>query len=249
MNDLMIFRNSIFGSVRAIEVNGDPWFVAVDVCRALEIGNTSQALSRLDADEKGVISNDTPGGKQEMSIVNEPGLYTLVLGSRKDEAKGFKRWITHEVIPSIRKTGKYELGNQIPRTLPEALRAYADEVEKNERLALENAEMKPKAEFADAITASKTTILVGDFAKILKQNGIDTGQNRLFKWFVDNHYLFKRNGQYVPTQRAMEKKLFEVDSKPVQIGDETQIKHTVRITPKGQQYFIDKFIREKEIAV
>lgn len=135
------------------------------------------------------------------------------------------------------------------RAIKFADRQIAELNSKVMRLAMENEEMKPKAEFADAITASKTTILVGDFAKILKQNGIDTGQNRLFKWFVDNHYLFKRNGQYVPTQRAMEKKLFEVDSKPVQIGDETQIKHTVRITPKGQQYFIDKFIREKEIAV
>ena len=248
MNELMIFSNEEFGNVRAIQIEGEPWFVAADVCRTLEIGNTSQALSRLDEDEKDVILNDTLGGVQKMSIVNEPGLYTLVLGSRKDEAKGFKRWITHEVIPSIRKTGKYELGNQIPKTLPEALRAYADEVEKNERLALENAEMKPKAEFADAIIASNTTILVGDFAKILKQNGIDTGQNRLFKWFVDNHYLFKRNGQYVPTQRAMELELFKIDSKPVRIGDETQIKHTVRVTPQGQKYFINKLLKERNIA-
>lgn len=247
MNDLMIFNNEEFGNVRAIQIEGEPWFVAADVCRTLEIGNTSQALSRLDEDEKDVILTDTLGGVQKMSIVNEPGLYTLVLGSRKDEAKGFKRWITHEVIPSIRKTGKYEV-QQTPKTYLEALKALVAAEEEKQILALENAEMKPKAEFADAIIASNTTILVGDFAKILKQNGIDTGQNRLFKWFVDNHYLFKRNGQYVPTQRAMELELFKIDSKPVRIGNETQIKRTVRVTPKGQKYFINKLLAERNVA-
>lgn len=247
MNELMIFSNEEFGNVRAIQIEGEPWFVAADVCRTLEIGNTSQALSRLDEDEKDVILNDTLGGVQKMSIVNEPGLYTLVLGSRKDEAKSFKRWITHEVIPSIRKTGKYEV-QQTPKTYLEALKALVAAEEEKQRLALENAEMKPKAEFADAIIASNTTILVGDFAKILKQNGIDTGQNRLFKWFVDNHYLFKRNGQYVPTQRAMELELFKIDSKPVRIGDETQIKHTVRVTPQGQKYFINKLLAKGNVA-
>lgn len=107
MNELMIFDNSQFGTIRAIEKDGEPWFVAADVCRALEIENSRQALTRLDDDEKGVISTDTPGGRQEMNAINEPGLYILVLGSRKPEAKAFKRWITHEVIPSIRKTGSY----------------------------------------------------------------------------------------------------------------------------------------------
>lgn len=107
MNELMIFNNPEFGEVRTVDIDGEPWFVVADVCRALELGNSRQAMTRLDEDEKGVISTDTPGGKQEVSIVNEPGLYSLVLGSRKPEAKAFKRWITHEVIPSIRKTGSY----------------------------------------------------------------------------------------------------------------------------------------------
>lgn len=109
MNELMIFDNSQFGTIRAIEKDGEPWFVAADVCRALELGNSRQALARLDDDEKGVISTDTPGGKQEMNVVNEPGLYSLVLGSRKPETKAFKRWITHEVIPAIRQTGTYSM--------------------------------------------------------------------------------------------------------------------------------------------
>lgn len=107
MNELQIFENPDFGKIRAIEQNGEPWFVAADVCRALDIKNSRDALTRLDDDEKGVVLTDTPGGKQEVSIVNEPGLYTLVLGSRKPEAKAFKRWITHEIIPTIRKTGSY----------------------------------------------------------------------------------------------------------------------------------------------
>ncbi len=112
MNELQLFRSQEFGDVRGIEKDGEPWFVAADVCRALELGNSRQALARLDDDEKGVILMDTPGGKQEMSIVNEPGLYTLVLGSRKPEAKAFKRWITHEVIPSIRKSGGYTFASK-----------------------------------------------------------------------------------------------------------------------------------------
>ena len=109
MNELKIFENEQFGAIRAITQNDEPWFVAADVCRALELGNSRQALARLDDDEKGVISTDTPGGEQKMNIVNEPGLYTLVLGSRKPEAKAFKRWITHEVLPAIRQTGSYSL--------------------------------------------------------------------------------------------------------------------------------------------
>lgn len=248
MNELRVFDNEEFGRLRGIEINDVLWFVASDACNSLGLTNTTMAMERLDDDEKSKFNLGLSGGVT--NCINEYGLYRLIMATRKRNPtiERFQRWVTHEVIPSIRKTGKYEIENQIPRTLPEALRAYADEVEKNERLALENAEMKPKAEFADAIIASNTTILVGDFAKILKQNGIDIGQNRLFKWFVDNHYLFKRNGQYVPTQRAMELELFKIDSKPVQIGNETQIKHTVRVTPKGQKYFIDKFLREKEIA-
>lgn len=109
MNQLQIFENQDFGRLRTVMVDGEPWFVAADVCRALEISNTSQAITRLDDDEKGVILNDTPGGKQEMSTVNEPGFYTLVFGSRKPEAKAFKRWVTHEVLPTLRKTGSYEI--------------------------------------------------------------------------------------------------------------------------------------------
>lgn len=244
MNELMIFSNEEFGRLRGIEINDVLWFVASDACNSLGLTNTTMAMERLDEDEKSKFNLGLSGG--ETNCINEYGLYRLIMATRKRDQNivRFQRWVTHEVIPSIRKTGGYNL----PQTYSEALRALADKAEEAERLALENAEMKPKAEFADAIIASNTTILVGDFAKILKQNGIDTGQNRLFKWFVDNHYLFKRNGQYVPTQRAMELELFKIDSKPVRIGDETQIKHTVRVTPQGQKYFINKLLAKGNVA-
>lgn len=124
MNELKIFENEQFGAIRAMERGGEVWFVAADVCRALELGNSRQAVIRLDDDEKGVISTDTPGGKQEMNIVNEPGLYSLVLGSRKPEAKAFKRWITHEVLPSVRRTGTYSVDmDQRSLTVDDYLRA------------------------------------------------------------------------------------------------------------------------------
>lgn len=138
MNDMKIFENSEFGAVRVVDVNGEPWFVARDVCECLELTNTSQTLSYLDDDEKGITTNDTPGGQQEMSIVSEAGLYSLILRSRKPEAKAFKRWITHEVLPSIRKTGGYGQWNlpRVPKSFPDALRMIAD-IEEEKQLALE----------------------------------------------------------------------------------------------------------------
>lgn len=180
MNELQIFNNAMFGNVRIILQDNEPWFVAKDICDCLEINNSRQALSRLDDDEKNsVILNDGTAGNPEKSIVNEYGLYSLVLSSRKPEAKEFKRWITHDVLPTLRKTGSYSMN--IPQTLPEALRAYADEVEQhNKTKALVEAQ-RPKVIFADAVSTSDTDILIGDLAKLLNQNGHNIGQNRLFE--------------------------------------------------------------------
>lgn len=242
MNELMIFDNEEFGQIRGIEIDGEPWFIASDACYVLGLTNTTMAMERLDDDEKSKFNLGLSGG--DTNCINEYGLYRLIMATRKRNPTidRFQRWVTHEVIPSIRKTGSYNL----PQTYSEALRALADKAEEAERLALENAEMKPKAEFADAIIASTTTIYVGEFAKILKQNGIETGQNRFFKQLVEDHLLLKRNGQYEPTQYAMKLKLFEIDSKPVRIGDETQIKRTVKVTPQGQKYLINKYLGERE---
>lgn len=247
MNELQIFKNNQFGNVRIVMKDQEPWFVAKDVCNCLEINNSRQALIRLDDDEKSsVILNDGTPGNPEKSIVNEYGLYSLVLSSRKPEAKEFKRWITHDVIPQIRKTGQYVA--DIPRTLPDALRAYANEVEEHNKAKALIEEQKPKVLFADSVAASHTSILVGDLAKLLHQNGVkDMGQKRLFKWLRENSYLIKRKGSDYnsPTQKAMEMGLFQIKETVVSHADgHTSVNKTTKVTGKGQQYFINKFLGE-----
>lgn len=247
MNELQIFKNNQFGNVRIVMKEQEPWFVAKDVCNCLEINNSRQALIRLDDDEKSsVILNDGTPGNPEKSIVNEYGLYSLVLSSRKQEAKEFKRWITHDVIPQIRKTGQYVA--DIPRTLPDALRAYANEVEEHNKAKALIEEQKPKVLFADSVAASHTSILVGDLAKLLHQNGVkNMGQKRLFNWLRENSYLIKRKGSDYnsPTQKAMEMGLFQIKETVVSHADgHTSVNKTTKVTGKGQQYFINKFLGE-----
>ena len=246
MNELQIFKNNQFGNVRIVMKGQEPWFVAKDVCECLAISKHRDAISRLDADERGSLKVDTLGGKQEMATVNEYGLYSLVLSSRKPEAKEFKRWITHDVIPQIRKTGQYVV--DIPRTLPDALRAYANEVEEHNKAKALIEEQKPKVLFADSVAASRTSILVGDLAKLLHQNGVkDIGQKRLFNWLRENSYLIKRKGSDYnsPTQKAMEMGLFQIKETVVSHADgHTSVNKTTKVTGKGQQYFINKFLGE-----
>lgn len=244
MNKVQIFNNPEFGQVRTQIINGEPWFIAKDVCDCLELSNSRKALARLDADEKGVTLSDTLGGIQEVSTVNEYGLYSLVLSSRKPEAKQFKRWVTHEVIPSIRKTGVY--GQMVPQTLPEALRAYADEVEAHNQSKVLLEAQKPKVLFADAVSASHTSILVGDLAKLLKQNGYETGQKRLFEQLRQEGYLIKSgSSRNMPTQKAMDLGLFEVKESTVQNPDgSVRVTKTTKVTGKGQLYFTNRYIGE-----
>ena len=250
MNELQIFENKDFGKVRTVTLNGAPCFVAADICRALDIANSRDAVKRLDDDERGVVSTDTLGGVQEMTVVNESGLYSLVLGSRKPEAKQFKRWITHEVIPTIRKTGGYVNNDDlfVNTYLPNA-----DDTTKAlfrstlETIRTQNAkieEYKPKAIFADAVSASKSSILVGELAKILQQNGVAIGQNRLFAWLRNNGYLCCYGERYnMPTQRSMEMSLFEIKETTINNPDGSiRVSRTVKVTGKGQQYFINKFL-------
>ena len=195
-NKLEVFNNSEFGKVRTMVIQNEPWFVAKDVCECLEIKNSRDALSRLDDDEKGVVLTDTLGGKQEMTTINEYGLYSLVLGSRKKEAKDFKRWITHEVLPSIRKTGRYEVKEEfrLPQTYSEALRALADKAEENEKQKLLLVEQQPKVEFFDAVAESKTAIDIASVAKVLNINGI--GRNKLFEILRNKKILMNNNQPY-----------------------------------------------------
>lgn len=232
--------------MRVINKNDEPWFVAADVCRALEISNNRDALNRLDADEKDVALTDTLGGHQQMSIVNEPGLYSLVLGSRKPEAKAFKRWITHEIIPSIRKTGGYIAGQESlsdSELMAKALLVAQRTIdERNKQIEV----MKPKALFADAVSASETSILIGDLAKLLKQNGVDIGQNRLFRWLRDEKYLIKSGeSRNMPTQRAMDLGLFEIKETPRTLpSGAIHVDRTPKVTGKGQTYFVNKFLKK-----
>lgn len=254
MTGLQIFRNGEFGQVRAVERGGILWFVARDVCACLGIGNAGDVIAALDDDEKGVDSIDTPGGRQEMSVVSEPGLYSLVLRSRKAEAKRFKRWIVHEVIPSIRRTGGYG-APALPnfRNPAEAARAWADKeeqrlLEEQKRLALEQKmeEVRPKVVFAESIEVAKTSILVGEMAKLIKQaTGYDIGQNRFFEWLRNRGYLHKDGSQTnMPTQRSMDAGWMEI-KEGTRIGSsgESHITRTPKITGKGQIYFINLFKR------
>lgn len=245
MNELQVFNNAMFGNVRIIMQGNEPWFVAKDVCDCLDLSNSRKALSRLEDDEKGVTLSNTLGGKQEMATVNEYGLYSLVMSSRKPEAKEFKRWITHEVLPSLRKYGTYS--TDIPRTLPDALKAYANEIEAHNKTKALVEEQKPKVLFADAVNASHTSILVGDLAKLLRQNGLDIGQNRLFERLRQEGYLIKQKGESynMPTQRSMDMKLFEVKESTFTNPDgSTHITKTSKVTGKGQIYFTNRYLGE-----
>lgn len=243
MNELQVFNNAMFGNVRIILQDNEPWFVAKDVCDCLEINNSRQALSRLDYDEKNsVILNDGTAGNPEKSIVNEYGLYSLVLSSRKPEAKEFKRWITHDVLPSLRKYGTYSMN--IPRTLPDALKLYANEIEAHNQTKALLEEQKPKVLFADAVSASDTDILIGDLAKLLNQNGHNIGQNRLFERLRNEGFLISRKGgsYNMPTQRAMELGLFRIKETAITHSDgRTSINKTPKVTGKGQLYFINRY--------
>lgn len=249
MNELQIFSSPEFGEVRTVVIGGEPWFVAADVCRALAIGNPSMALDRLDDDERTLISIEGASNGKPVNGVNEPGLYSLVLGSRKPEAKAFKRWITHEVIPAIRKTGGYHIPQSPEEQMAQGLLAAQKLLaEKDKRIE----EMRPKEIFADAVSVSKTDILIGDLAKLIKQNGHDIGQKRLFSWLREKGYLIKRKGLdwNMPTQKAMELKLFRVKETVVTHSDgHTTISKTPKVTGKGQVYFVNKFLHGNKPAL
>ncbi len=244
MNEIQIFNNGQFGDIRAISQNGEPWFVAADVCRVLEHTNVTVALDRLDDDEKAKFNLGLRGG--DTGCVNEPGLYSLVLGSRKPEAKAFKRWITHEVIPTIRKHGMYATPQTLEQMLndPDSMIKVLQTLkeERTARLQAEEANRlnAPKVLFADSVAQAETDILVGELAKLLKQNGVETGQNRLFNTLRADGYIMK-NGT-TPTQKAMEMGLFRVIERSVtQPNGTTRVTQTTKVTGKGQIYFVNKY--------
>lgn len=245
MQEIVEFENENFGSIRVTQDDGgEPLFVAKDILDTLGLDRT--AMRKLDDDEKGVDTVHTPGGDQQVSIVSEPGFYKLVMRSRKPEAKAFQRWVTHEVLPSIRKRGGYMASVKDETPEETMARAFILAKETIERKNREIAEMKPKALFADAVSTSDKCMLVGELAKVLRQNGVQMGQNRLFSWLRDNGYLMKRGSSYnLPTQKAMEMELFEVKETAINHSDgHVSTNFTTKVTPKGQQYFINKFLGE-----
>lgn len=240
--------------VRTIVDNGSPWFVAKDVCEVLDIKNPTQAVGQLDSDERAMFNIGRQG---ETNIINEPGLYSLILRSRKPEAKRFKRWITHEVIPTIRKTGGAYLTDAKAEELinnPDLVISLAQQVKalraKNDEQAKQIEKDRPKTIFADAVSTSDTSILVGELAKLIRQNGYEIGQNRLFDYLRDNGYLIKSgSSQNMPTQRSMEAGWFEIKERSIQNPDgSVRLTKTSKVTGKGQLYFVNHFLGKERVA-
>jgi anti-repressor protein len=224
--------------VRTVAMNDQPWFVAKDACDVLELGDVSKALARLETDEKDTISIRTLGGEQQMLIVNEPGLYSLILGSRKPEARAFKRWVTHEVLPAIRKTGSYSVS--VPRTFAEALRLAADQAEQIDRQQKQLTEAKPKVEFFDAVASSKDAIPIGNAAKVLGLPGI--GRNNLFAILREKGVLMSGN---VPYQSMVDRGYFRVvEQKWTTPEGETRISIRPLVYQRGLDY-IRRLLTEK----
>ena len=234
--------------VRTVDVDGEVWFVLKDVCEVLHLGTTAKVAERLDDDEKGMNQIHTPGGTQNVTVVNESGLYHVILRSDKPEAAPFRRWVTNDVLPAIRKTGSYN-APQLTRSqlLATALIAAHEELEEKDK-QIET--MKPKALFADAVSASSQSILVGEMAKLLSQNGIQMGQNRLFSWMRENGYLIKdrkRTDYNMPTQKSMELRLFEIKETSIAHSDgHTSINKTPKVTGIGQVYFVNLFLKTEK---
>ncbi len=252
MNNLQIFNSPDFGQIRTIQQNKEPWFVGKDVAEILGYSNTKDAIAKhVDDEDKLGAQIATSGQNRNMTIINESGLYSLILSSKMPKAKAFKRWVTSEVIPAIRKTGGYIAGSEnmtdaeiMAKAVLVAQSTIRQRDQRIKELESDVAAAKPKVLFADAVSASDSTILIGDLAKILKQNGHNTGQNRLFQWMRENGYLVRRQGADYnsPTQRAMEMGLFAVKENTVVCPDgHIKVNKTTKVTGKGQQYFINKF--------
>jgi len=275
MSGIQIFNNGEFGDIRAIEIDGQAWFVGGDVADALGYQNGSRDINRHVADDdrlnyrNGTLEKSNRG----VTIINESGLYSLILGSKLPKAKEFKHWVTSEVLPDIRAHGMYAASELMedPAFLVEvALRYKAERDAKNaaiaalddeigahaetrgakERLQLEAELNAPKVILADAITVTDDTILIRELAKILKGNGIDIGEKRLFEKLREEGYLIKKQGsdQNAPTQMAMELGLFMVNEKIIHQSNGRMILcKTTRVTGKGQQYFVNRFLGEKNL--
>lgn len=254
MEDIQIFNSEEFGDVRALELNGAPWFVGKDVAEALGYGagkSLANAVSKhVDEEDKGVTEMMTPGGVQKVIIINESGLYSLVLSSKLPSAKKFKHWVTSEVLPTIRRHGAYMTEEALEKAItePDFLIRLATQLKEEKAKRLEAEKQieadRPKVTFANAVNVSKDGMLLGMLAKLLHQNGVDIGQKRLFQWMRDKGYLMK-NGtdKNMPTQKSRELGLFKVKERAIDNPDgSVRLTRTTLVTGKGQEYFINKFL-------
>ncbi len=256
-NQIQIYTNPDFGDIRTVLINDEPWFVGKDVATALGYENTRDALAKhVDGEDKNTVAiRDGIQGNPNTTVINESGLYSLVFSSKLPKAKEFKHWVTSEVLPSIRKNSVYATEDFTERAINDPDFAIAVFMKlKEERAARKTLEEKvekdkPKVELAEAISASDGDILVGALAKVLKQNGIDMGQNRLFAWMRDNDYLIKQKGKNhnLPTQKSMDMGLMRIKENAVKLGKDengqTITTSTPVITMAGQAYFINLFMR------
>ncbi len=249
MNELKNF--SFEGrQIRALTIEGEPYFVGKDVAEVLGYSNSRKAIAdHVDSEDKGVTKCYTLGGTQQTTIINESGLYSLILSSKLPKAKEFKHWVTSEVLPTIRKHGAYMTDAKAAAivtdkgSLADLLQQAAEQLKRKD---IQIEQMKPKALFADAVSTSDTPILVGELAKILHQNGVSMGQNRMFRWLRDNGYLISKKGTSynMPTQRAMELGLFKIKENAITHSDgHVTITKTPKVTGKGQVYFVNKFVQ------
>ena len=250
-NQITVFASDKFGDVRIVQIGNEPWFVGKDICDILGYQNGSRDINRhVDEEDRQNYQNGTFESNRGLTIINESGVYALILSSKLPQAKEFKRWVTHEVLPSIRKHGAYLTDNALEEALtnPDFLIKLATQLkeEKEARLEAEKKieEQKPKVIFADAVSASKSSILIGDLAKLIRQNGVEVGQKRLFEWLRQNGWLMKSgNSKNMPTQRGMEMKLFEVkEGSYVDSNGVNVVTKTTKVTGKGQQYFVNVFL-------
>lgn len=258
MNDVTVFHSKEFGEMRTITISGQPWFVGKDVAEALGYVKgkslANAVANHVDVEDKGVTEMMTPGGAQKMTIINESGLYSLILSSKLPTAKKFKHWVTSEVLPAIRKTGGYIPVNPgmsdmevLARAVLISQKTIGALKEQNRQLETENEAMKLKALFADAYAATKDGILVGAMAKMLRQNGVDIGQKRLFRILREKGYLMKfGTDRNMPTQRSMDRGWFRIKARTITTSDgSSRSTRTVLVTGKGQQYFVNLFLKEE----
>lgn len=252
MNEIQIFNNTEFGEIRTAEIEGKPYFMATDIAKALGYSRPNDAIS---AHCRATVKHSTPisGKMQEVNFIPEGDVYRLIARSKLPQAEKFEKWVFDEVLPSIRKTGGYIAGQEHmtdDELLANAILVAQKKIaERDKVIQAQNdaiTELKPKAIFADAVSSSKTSILIGDMAKLLRQNGIEIGQKRLFDWLRNNGYLIKRKGSdwNMPTQRSVEMGLFEIKESTHLDGNGCNITtKTSKVTGKGQIYFINKFLK------